>query len=209
MDELGIALQQLGPDLDPVANMIAINPDAETVVTDVSEGDDVPDLIENMNSLLALHGEDIFIYQRIHGVDTRYDLPGEYARLSLASEPSLEGVRCIGNRPQPGITTPRMHHKFLVFSEVVMTCPADCRSPRDERDQLCPYAHDHAWNPLFVWTGSYNITASGANSWENSLIIRNPVIAQAYLDEWRQLLALSEPLDWDSPCIHPQWSFGT
>ena len=100
-----------------------------------------------------------------------------------------------------------MHNKVFVFSSIDMTCPPDCTSK--ERDELCPNAHQREWHPQFVWTGSYNVTISGRNSWENSLIIKDVTIAQAYLDEWCQLLALSEQLDWEDPYVAPQWRIGT
>lgn len=146
-------------------------------------------------------------YEDIKGLETRYDLPGIYSKLSYATDPILEGVRCLGNRPEPGVASPKMHNKFFVFSSIDMTCPPNCTSK--ERDELCPNAHQRQWQPQFVWTGSYNVTISGRNSWENSLIIQDVTIAQAYLDEWCQLLALSEQLDWEDPYVTPQWRIGT
>ena len=48
--------------------------------------------------------------------------------------------------------------------------------------------HNAVWKPHSVWTGSYNITANAELSWENFIYIRSEEIAQAYLDEWCQLM---------------------
>ena len=41
------------------------------------------------------------------------------------------------------------------------------------------------------------------------MVIEDEAIAQAYYNEWNQLAALSEPLDWDSEWCHPEWRIGT
>ena len=43
----------------------------------------------------------------------------------------------------------------------------------------------------------------------NCRLSQDVTIAQAYLDEWCQLLALSEQLDWEDPYVTPQWRIGT
>lgn len=52
---------------------------------------------------------------------------------------------------------------------------------------------------------TWNATAS----LENAVVITAPQIVNAYLDEWRQILAISEPLDWESQWCAPQWRIGT
>jgi hypothetical protein len=84
-------------------------------------------------------------------------------------------VRCIGYETKDKNRTPKMHHKFLVF----------CKSDPDV-DMI----------PVAVWTGSFNISDNATRSRENALIIQSYAIAHAYLAEWAQLWALSEPLDW-------------
>ena len=88
-----------------------------------------------------------------------------------------ETVRCIGYGAGDKNRTPKMHHKFLVF----------CDSDPDV--DLIPRA---------VWTGSYNVSQNAERSRENALVIHSETIAHAYLAEWAQLWALSEPLDWKS-----------
>ena len=68
---------------------------------------------------------------------------------------------------------------------------------------------DGSWNAHVVWTGSYNLSENAGQSWENALIIRDPVIAGAYLNEWSQLFTFSEPLDWRSEYIAPEWRIGS
>ena len=43
-----------------------------------------------------------------------------------------------------------------------------------------------------------NLTDTVDHSWENAVFIDSPDIARGYLDEWVQLFAMSEPLDWRS-----------
>ena len=37
------------------------------------------------------------------------------------------------------------------------------------------------------------------------MIIRDPKIADGYFREWLDLMSLSEPPDWGSEDVHPQW----
>ena len=135
----------------------------------------------------------------------RYFLPGKASGLSYLSGPDVgQAIRCVGERPSPNITNPRMHNKFLVFAS-----PID-RGILYEEDAEDPlHQLDGGWNAHVVWTGSYNLTRNAGQSWENALIIRDPVIAGAYLNEWSQLFTFSEPLDWRSEYIAPEWRIGT
>jgi hypothetical protein len=63
--------------------------------------------------------------------------------------------------------------------------------------------------PYAVWTGSFNPTHNGTMSLENAVIIYDDEIAGAYYREWQQIEALSEPLDWNSPWVAPEWRIGT
>ena len=113
----------------------------------------------------------------------RSDRVSNSARCYLFSA-SLEevGLRCIGHQKEPTkFAMPRMHHKFLVFLRM-----------KEESD---PGVADGEWpyHPYAVWTGSYNITKNGNSSLENALFIRNDDLAQAYCDEWAQLVEVSEP----------------
>jgi hypothetical protein len=56
-----------------------------------------------------------------------------------------------------------------------------------------------------VWTGSFNLTKNATRSLENVVVIRCPRIALAYYDEWMQVEAISEPLDWAIQWPCPEW----
>lgn len=68
-----------------------------------------------------------------------------------------------------GAFTGLMHHKFLV------------RLTRGV--------------PTVVWTGSFNFTSGAAGNFENAVEIHDPAVALAFLDEFRLLWTISEPLD--------------
>ena len=112
--------------------------------------------------------------------------------LGYGADPTLQAIRCVGNHnkdKKPAF--PRMHHKFLVFTSAL--------------DQEIPF-----WSPHeddCVWTGSYNITHNAAKSWENVVVLQSLEIVRAYLNEWVQIIGLSEPLDWATPWSSPEWRF--
>jgi hypothetical protein len=103
-------------------------------------------------------------------------------------------IRCVGHQRQRHIAAqPTMHHKFVVF----------CRWVRVHRDL------EEILTPLSVWTGSFNFTANGSMSRENAVLITDRKIAWAYFNEWAQLNAISEPLNWESPWAAPDGIFMT
>ena len=121
-------------------------------------------------------------YEAIPGFEDRKDF---YENLSICGEPGIASVRCVGNyNHDKAQTMPRMHHKFLVFGNSI-----------DD------------WYE--VWTGSYNITRNADSSFENAVIISDKNIVNSYLMEYRQILALSEPLDWETSWVNPEWRIGT
>lgn len=99
-----------------------------------------------------------------------------------------EPLRCLGTTA-PYRNRPRLHHKFLV------------RLERGFRRWT--------WVPTAVWTGSFNPTNNGAVSLENAVVIRNFKVARAFYWEWGQALAISEPLDWESPWVAPEYRIGS
>lgn len=124
---------------------------------------------------------------------TRYDLPGVVPSLSYACDPSIAPIRCVGNHNRDKrAASPRMHNKFLVF----------CEWGQDEQGY-------RALLPRRVWTGSYNISASAAASWENAVLIHSDEIAEAYAREFGQIMAFSEALDWTSEWVAPEYRIGT
>lgn len=128
------------------------------------------------------------------GQTTRSCLPGVAGDLSLGADPTCEAVRCVGNyNSEKYPAFPRMHNKFLVF----------CTFNNIEQEPFENYS------PYAVWTGSFNLTSNATMSFENAVIIHSPALASAYLNEWSQILALSEPLDWKSEWVEPTWRVGT
>ncbi len=123
-------------------------------------------------------------------VGCRYDVGVSY---SACSESVLAPVRCVGlSRRGPAV--PRMHHKFMVF----------CRFTGED-----PISGQRETESYAVWTGSFNASENGTRSLENAVIIESPVVAAAYMEEWRTLFGISEPLDWESPWVQPEYRIGT
>lgn len=131
-------------------------------------------------------------YQLIPGA-CRYELPPPLKCMSSSSDPTIEGVRCVGNyNRDKSPAHPRMHHKFLVF----------CRTTEDEDGW-------RTFTPYSVWTGSFNFTVNGGRSLENAVYIESNEIAKAYLKEFAAVAGLSEPLNWDDDWSSPEWRIGT
>ncbi len=132
-------------------------------------------------------------YNKLNNSSDRFSWPGLMGRLSVASDPTIDPVRCVGNHNSTKAPAfPRMHNKFLIFGNMT-----------SHEDEGASFEFDT------VWTGSYNLTFNAANSLENALVIRNPLIAKAYYDEFCQIFALSEELDWQSEWCAPELRIGT
>jgi hypothetical protein len=133
----------------------------------------------------------------------RQNFPSPLGDMALTGDQAIAGVRCVGVRNQRGRRAqPLMHHKFLLFAKLSFLPEPGHEGEHDPL--LIPH-----WDPRIVWTGSANLTRLTHRSRENSLIIRDPKIAAAYLDEWVDLMTLSEPLDWDSDGVDPEWRLGS
>ena len=137
--------------------------------------------------------------------------------LSLGAGMTLEPVRCVGNHNadrKPAF--PRMHNKFLVFlAETVVEYQVDVypeNKPHGKPIGTRP-AKQSIYPPnkeAVVWTGSYNLSNNATRSLENAIILRNNEdIARAYFREWNQIFALSEPLNWESKWVAPEYRIGT
>lgn len=125
---------------------------------------------------------------------SRYDMK-LLSGFSYCGNPNITAIRCVGNHnstKKPAF--PRMHNKFAVFGHI----------SKDSEDECV-----ECLMPWTVWTGSFNFTLNGGESLENAVIIKAPEIAHAYFNEWQQIVALSEPLDWDSEWIAPEWRIGS
>ena len=129
----------------------------------------------------------------------RQNFPDPLGSQSLLGDQGIAGVRCVGfrnDRSANGVRQPLMHNKFLVFVK-----PRDFPGNQDGGDEQ----PEPLWEPRMVWTGSCNLSRQSHRSRENTVIIRDPVIASAYMHEWADLMSLSEPLDWDTEWVAPQW----
>jgi phosphatidylserine/phosphatidylglycerophosphate/cardiolipin synthase-like enzyme len=132
-------------------------------------------------------------YERIPHFPTRYAFPGLISRLSYCGDPTIKAIRCVGNyNSEKAPAFPRMHNKFLVFSNI-----------QNDLDKGSEIIHK------CVWTGSFNLTKNATQSFENSIIIRDERAASAYFEEFSQIMALSEPLNWNSTWVAPEWRIGS
>lgn len=119
-------------------------------------------------------------------------LPG----MSCNGDPYLGGIRCVGNHnADKNPAHPRMHNKFIVFCKIVKN-----KIDRGGWSEI---------EPESIWTGSFNFTNNAGNSFENAVLLKNKKIAMAYLKEFGQIAALSEPLDWQSKWMTPEWRLGS
>lgn len=114
--------------------------------------------------------------------------------VSYCADPSIEAIRCVGNYnrdKQPAF--PRMHNKFLIFAKIVEV-------DEDSWGRVIPYG---------VWTGSFNLTKNATYSFENAIYTTDSEIVRAYYKEYGQIASMSEPLDWESDWIEPEWRIGS
>lgn len=160
------------------------------------------------------------LYRLLPDID-RYD-HFSVVPYNTSGDSTTEAVRCVGVRKPRGEVPPRMHHKFLVFcdweisiwntydaelaeDEYAMPWRGFYGSPADEYD----YQGGRRAVPRAVWTGSFNFSENGRRSLENAVIIRDPDIAAQFYAEWGALVGISEPLDWTSEYVHPEYRIGT
>jgi len=131
------------------------------------------------------------LYDSLECKMERHEFGGIMEKLSVGGDPTVQPIRCVGNYNELKATTfPRSHHKFIVF----------CK----EKPDVVPIA---------VWTGSFNFTKNATMSFENAIVIKDDSgenkILQSYLDEYYQVFALSEPLDWEHIWCEPEYRIGT
>lgn len=124
------------------------------------------------------------------------DMPGIIPFLVQENgEPAqMSPVRCVGsiNRAKrPAV--PKMHHKFLVFCELAAETN---ETSGDISRTPVPYA---------VWTGSFNFTKAATKSLDNALVLYDAHLARAFYNEYAHVFAISEPLDWETDWIHPEY----
>jgi hypothetical protein len=127
------------------------------------------------------------LYQALDGINKHVFNTG-YGTLGDEGHPPVMCCGIIGSQAQ---VTPRMHHKFLVFG-----------------DYIC-HGGSKAFMPRAVWTGSFNATYNATQSLENAVLIRDPVHAATFYEEWRTILGIAEPLDWNQTWIASDHRIGT
>jgi phosphatidylserine/phosphatidylglycerophosphate/cardiolipin synthase-like enzyme len=136
-------------------------------------------------------------YAAIPALSSRYHLKF-VAGLSVCSDDRIDPVRCVGNHNKDRSPAfPRMHNKFVVMMKARVA------------HSIERYGDEIEYAPYAVWTGSFNFSENGSKSLENAVFIRDKAIADAYYDEWSHIVALSEPLDWETPWSQPEWRLGT
>lgn len=134
------------------------------------------------------------LYSKIDSTCERYSFENTVLpKMSYCGDPCLGGIRCVGNHNKDkNPAHPRMHNKFVIF----------CKWEKKGNGVRVVV-------PESVWTGSFNFTHNAGNSFENAILIHNKEIATAYFKEYAQIAALSEPLDWESEWIAPEWRIGS
>ena len=131
-------------------------------------------------------------YSGLRNRITRYDHHNLLRDMSMHGDPTIDPIRCVGNHNREKHPAfPRMHNKFLVFAKTEDT---------EEGYSISPYA---------VWTGSFNFTKNATLSMENALYITQKDIVDAYYHEYGQIAAISEPINWESDWMAPEWRIGT
>jgi hypothetical protein len=138
------------------------------------------------------------LYKSLPAMLTRYDssLDGTAVHMmSYCGDPTIDAVRCVGgHNARKHSAFPRAHHKFIVLCKETASTDSD---------------NELAFSPYEVWTGSYNFTQNAARSFENAIVLKDTKVVNAFFQEWAQIAALSEPLDWDEPWVRPQWRIGS
>jgi hypothetical protein len=144
-------------------------------------------------------------YRNLYGID-RFDIFNDetiLAKYSYGSDTNVDAVRCVGNyNAEKAPAFPRMHNKFIVL--------CDIEKERTEQHEYSPFQTTIIkYIPRAVWSGSFNFTKNATYSFENAVLIKDNEIATAYLKEYAHIIGLSEPLDWESEWIAPEWRIGS
>lgn len=136
-------------------------------------------------------------YSKLPSALARLDIPFRptiLSKMSYCGDPTLDPVRCFGNYNSLRVPAfPRMHHKFIVLCHEAETEPRGYMN----------------YEPYEVWTGSFNFTKNASDSFENAIVLKDACLVQAFFSEFAQIAALSEPLNWESEWVEPQWRWGS
>lgn len=141
-------------------------------------------------------------YDKVPYLDRQYSMPGLPSRLSELHAEDGDAIRCVGNANiDRSPAHPRMHNKFIVGMR-----HSDSPDPRyrEGGEFFCP-----GLEPAAAWTGSYNFSHTAGRSLENAVVLHDESVARYYYEEFAQILALSESLDWESWWMAPEWRIGS
>jgi len=142
------------------------------------------------------------LYYDIRGIDRNQFGLG----MNCNGDPDTEGVRCVGYSKDAGRGRPVMHNKFLVFGELEVENHYGGYDDKGELEIVC---QSFSFVPKAVWTGSANLTSASEANAENAMWIESQKVAMVYYREWKRMLVMSEPLDWDSDYVAPEYRYGT
>lgn len=128
----------------------------------------------------------------------REELTVALSTSNFSWEDKEKAIRCAGlANLQKKSAWPRMHHKFMLFRALPLGSVDGYQMPSvSEGFQT-------------VVTGSYNMTHNAVNSLENMVVITKKPIVDAYYGEFEKIFCLSEPLDWKSAWVAPEYRIGT
>lgn len=144
------------------------------------------------------------LYKKIPSTLSRFDagLSGTVlSGMSYGGDWTIEAIRCVGNHnSKKNPAWPRMHHKFIVFFR-----ETDSFYKESDIESL-EYRH---YEPYEVWTGSFNFSKNAGFSFENAVVLKDAEIVRAFFREYTQVAALSEPLNWESEWVAPEWRVGS
>ena len=132
-----------------------------------------PDLAPNPNWTNYLRR----LYNRLPGGISRFQLEGTILPfMSTMGKTEMDAIRCVGNHNLMKVPAfPRSHHKFVIFCQYQQT---EYEIEEDLPGKIIPEA---------VWTGSFNFTKTAGMSFENAILLRDPIIVQAFYQEYAQI----------------------
>jgi hypothetical protein len=143
-------------------------------------------------------------YASLHGGISRGNVGGAVSNAPkyFAYQKILDPVACVGVKPPDWKekggppTYPRMHHKFFVFGNIVYTDILSDGNGKTFPDTCGDF------EPVAVWTGSFNASKNSGNSLENAVYIEDPKIAKVYQEEFANIAVYEERLNWKSDYLY-------
>ena len=129
--------------------------------------------------------------------ETHYVMPAPLCKMTVSDTQGFWGIRCMGNNNSAkNRTVPLMHNKFLVLTNY--------KGVGHDWDNEDESNSRFLTEDSCVWTGSCNLSINSTRSLENAVILHDNNIVCSYLNEYAQIMALSEPIDWESMFCTPE-----